>query len=208
MGAVYGAAHWRQAGEVGGDRVFGRLGTWWDHRPLWQKIGLGVAGAVGAAAGGAAMLGGGAAGAGAAGATAAGEAGGASALGAGTALADTTAAGIGATGAGGAGLGGYIGGAINGAAAGGASSGFSDTAAAAALKSMASPHGFRAMLAAHPGMLKYGKLAAGSGYNMYQDVANKKAAEEERRRALAATLMSVQGPGQFPMWNGSQWGGQ
>lgn len=151
--------------------MFGKFGTWWDHRPLWQKIGLGVVGAVGAGLGAGALLGGGAgAAAGGAGAATAGEAG----LGAGTAAAGATE-GAGAL----AGLSGV-------------------TPEAAEIKSIAAPSGFRAMLAAHPGVLKYGKLAAGQGVNMYQDMAAKKEAERQRRQQLAMYLMQMQGPGAFP----------
>lgn len=140
--------------------MFGKLGTWWDHRPLWQKIGLGVVGAVGAGLGAGALLGGG----------------GAAAEGAGAAAAE--------------------------------GAGVSDAGAASALKGMIEPHGFRAMLARHPGMLKYSKIAAGQGVNMYQDMAAKQEAERQRRQQLAMYLMQMQGPGMFPPSNGGLGGEQ
>ena len=155
--------------------MFGKFGTWWDHRPLWQKIGLGVVGAVGAGLGAGALLGGGAgAAAGGAGAATAGEAG----LGAGAASAGATE-GTGAL----AGLGGV-------------------GPEATAIKGVIEPSGFRAMLAAHPGVLKYGRLAAGQGVNMYQDMAAKREAEKARRQQLALYLMQIRGTGAPQGWQG------
>lgn len=151
--------------------MFGKLGTWWDHRPLWQKIGLGAVAAVAAAAGGGALLGGGAASGGAAGggAAAAGEAG---AAGAATLGAEAGAAGS----LGGVGL------------------------SAEALKDIAGPsmmEGFKATLAAHPSIVRYGKMGGKYGVNMYQDMNAKRAAQAEQRRQMAQYLTQLQGPA-FP----------
>lgn len=162
--------------------MFGSLGTWWDHRPLWQKIGLGVAGLAGAAFALPAIAGGG--GAAASGAAASGATGAAGASGAGALSAGEIAA------LNSAGPAAFFGGAGTGADA---VASMTPLGASAAMSTPTHAGAFaqlQSLIAAHPGYAKYGKIAASNGYNMYQDHASKMALQDQKRRELMAQLMA------------------